>query len=271
MNVTPLSVGQRTELARHPGHGGAGHYPDRKTSIDQSLANAVIAALPGHARRRLLADADFVDMDTPRVLARASMPLTHAWFPTTGVISLLTPQTLGRTLEISMVGYESLLGAGCGLGIAESAFDAEVQVPGRAWRIETPALAGHIQHGTVLRDLLVRHLYAALAQAGRHAVCTSYHTLQQQLCRWLLMNQDRTGAHDLMMTHERLARLLGVRRAGISTTATQLQAQGLIRYQRGHIVVTDRPGLEAAACDCYAQDLATRSTLTRVRALRLTG
>lgn len=236
-----------------------------KDPIDQSLANAVIAALPTRARQSLLADASFVEIEAPHVLARAATPMTHAWFPTTGVISVLTPQAHGRTLEIGMIGCESVLDAGCALGIAESAFDAEVQVSGHAWRIETLALASHLAHGTILRNTLVRHLYVALSQVGRRSVCSSFHTLQQQLCRWLLMSQDRSGSPDVLMTHERLARLLGMRRAGISTAA------GLIRYTRGHILVLDRPGLLAGACECYAQDLATQHALIDARALRLTG
>jgi len=242
-----------------------------KDPIDQSLANKVIAALPARARAALLADASFVEMHAPDVLARAATPMTHAWFPTTGVISVLTPHTDGRTLEIDMIGCESVLDAGCALGVTESAFDAEVQVTGHAWRIETRLLATHMRHGTILRNTLVRHLYLALAQVGRRSVCSSFHTLHQQLCRWLLMSQDRSGSPDVLMTHDRLARLLGVRRAGISTAAGVLQGAGLIRYTRGHILMLDRAGLMAGACDCYAQDLATQHALVDARALRLTG
>ncbi len=242
-----------------------------KDLIDQSLANTVIAALPARARQNLLADARFVEMRAPAVLARAGTPMDHAWFPTTGVISVLTPQAHGRTLEIDMIGFESVLDAGCALGVTAPAFDAEVQVTGHAWCIETKALAAHMQASTLLRNALVRRLYLSLAKVAQRSVCSSFHTLQQQLCRWLLMSQDRSGSPDVLMTHERLARLLGVRRAGVSTAAGLLQAAGLIRYTRGHILVLDRRGLLAGACDCYAQDLATQDALAGAPALRLTG
>jgi CRP-like cAMP-binding protein len=242
-----------------------------KDPIDQTLANTVIAALPARARQNLLADASFVEMQSPGVLACAGTPMAHAWFPTTGVISVLTPQAHGRTLEIDMIGFESVLDAGCALGVAAPAFDAEVQVTGHAWCIETRALAAHMQTSTILRNALVRRLYLSLAKVGQRSVCSSFHTLQQQLCRWLLMSQDRSGSPDVLMTHERLARLLGVRRAGISTAAGLLQAAGLIRYLRGHILVLDRPGLLAGSCECYAQDLATQRALVDAPALCLTG
>lgn len=236
-----------------------------KKPIDQALANTVIAALPTRIRQNLLADASFVEMRAPDILARAAKPMTYAWFPTTAVISVLTPQAFGRTLEIDMIGHESVLDAGCALGVSEPAFDAEVQVSGHAWRIETKVLAAHMQHGTILHNTLVRHLYLTLAKMGLRSVCSSFHSLQQQLCRWLLMSQDRSGSPDVLMTHERLARLLGVRRAGISTAAGLLQAQGLIRYTRGHLLVLDRPGLLAGACDCYARDLAAQRALVDAR------
>jgi hypothetical protein len=143
-----------------------------KDPIDQTLANTVIAALPARARQNLLADASFVEMQSPGVLACAGTPMAHAWFPTTGVISVLTPQAHGRTLEIDMIGFESVLDAGCALGVAAPAFDAEVQVTGHAWCIETRALAAHMQTSTILRNALVRRLYLSLAKVGQRSVCS---------------------------------------------------------------------------------------------------
>lgn len=242
-----------------------------KDRIDQSLANDVIAALPARVRQTLLAQASYVEIQAPQALACAGQPMTHAWFPTTGVISVLTPQAQGRTLEIDMLGCESVLDAGCALGVYAPAFDAEVQVTGHAWRVPTSMLAAHMLASAPLRNALVRCLYLSLAQVGQRSVCSSFHTLEQQLCRWLLMSQDRSGSPDVLMTHERLARLLGMRRAGVSIAAGLLQAAGLIRYTRGHILVLDRRGLLAGACECYARDLATQHALAGAGTLRATG
>lgn len=225
--------------------------------IDQSLANWLLSALPVAERQQLLAHATFVELAAAQVLGTAGRPLHHVWFPTSCMISLMPRPTGGASIAVGLVGPEGVLGAGRALGIAASTFNAVVQGAGHAWRAEPHALAQQVLRSRKLGALLTRHLSVQIAQLGRQAVCSRFHSLPQRLARLLLMSQDRLASPDLLITHETLASLLGARRAGVTVAAGLVQQRGYIRYSRGHILVLDRAGLKTVACSCYAQDLAT--------------
>lgn len=225
--------------------------------IDQSLSNTLLAALPADDRQILLADATCAELAASTALSAAGQTLSHAYFPTSCVISLQASQAPGCCFEVGMVGFEGVHGAGCALGVPISAFDAVVKDAGFAWRIDAQVLASLALRYPVLGSMLTGYSYVQNAHMARKAVCCQFHSLLQRLSNCLLMMQDRLRSSDLLLTHDALSQLLGARRAGISEAAGELQKLGLIRYCRGHIMVLDRPGLGAIACGCYKHDLAT--------------
>lgn len=232
-------------------------FPCNGGPIDQSLANKLLAALPVTDRRRLLDDAQLVELEAQRALGASGQALAHAYFPTDGLISLLLPMTDSRTIEVGMIGPEGVLGAGCTLAAPTSAFDAVVRYDGYAWQIDAHALAGHARRCEILNCLLIGYLHVQVAQCGRQAGCCRFHSIWQRLCRWLLMSQDRLQSNHLLVTHEFVAHILGIRRAGVSQAAAAMQERGLISYSRGQILILDRAGLLTGVCTCYTQDLAT--------------
>ncbi len=226
-------------------------------AINISLSNRLLAGLPACDRQLLLANATCVELDAQSTLSTAGYPLRYAYFPTSCLIGLMVPQASDSGFEVGLIGFEGMHDAGCALGLPTPVSDAIVRVPGHAWRIEAAVLAGHVLVCKTLRNTLTAYSYVQhTAMAGR-AVCGQFHSLIQRLCNYLLKLQDRLRSADLLITHDALSRILGARRAGITEAAGTLQKLGLIRYCRGHIVVIDRPGLKAIACDCYAQDVAT--------------
>lgn len=233
--------------------------PDRPPwipGIDQSLANRLLAQLDPTERSRLLAHAELVYLDNAQILVCAGQGLSHAYFPTNCMISLLTNQVNARGLEVGLIGFEGMLGASSALGVSASAFDAVVTVAGQAWRMPMAILRTQCVHSRILNVLMVRFVYIELGQMGGLAACGQLHVLEQRLARRLLMCEDRMREPDLEITHESLARMMGVRRASVTLVTGLFQSRHLIQHRRGHMVVTDRPGLLATACACYAQNLA---------------
>ncbi len=226
------------------------------SSIDQALANRLLTQLKQTERSLLLDQAELVELDNAQVLVRAGQPLSHAFFPTNCMISLLANPSKARCLEVGQIGFEGMLGASSALGVTASAFDAVVTGAGQAWRMPLAALRMQCLHSRFLSVLMVRYLYTELGQMGALAACGQFHVLEQRLARLLLMCQDRMRVPDLEVTHESLARVMGVRRASVTLLAGLFQSRHLIHHRRGHMVVADRAGLLAAACTCYAQDLA---------------
>lgn len=222
--------------------------------MDQSMANLLLAAMASDDRQRVLSHARFVELGMSQVLSQTGHPLSRAWFPTSCIISLLAQPTTHPCFDVGMIGYEGVYGAGCALGVRAAAFDAVVTGPGHAWQVNASDLMGGQRHHMALTSLLGRFLYVELAQLGTLVACSRFHTVSQRLSRYLLMCQDRTRSPDILMTHTTLANMLGVRRAGVTVAAGQLQDRGLIRYNRGHIMVTDRSGLLKATCGCYAHN-----------------
>ena len=219
-----------------------------------TVENHLIARLPRKDRLRLLALCESVPLVLAKVLCEPGKPTRHVFFPTEGFISLVAPIDGQPALEVGMVGREGMVGAHLALGVVTAPLHALVQGAGMAWRIGTPAFRAELARSAALQRALNRYLYVLMAQLAASAACLRFHQIGPRLARWLLMTQDRARADQFHVTHEFLSYMLGVRRVGITAAAGLLQRGGLIEYRRGELTVLDRPGLEAAACGCYATD-----------------
>jgi CRP-like cAMP-binding protein len=217
-------------------------------------ANDLIEGLPRRDRAHLLARCTSFDLVLSEVLCEPGEPMSHVYFPTEGFISLLTVASGTHALEVGMVGSEGLLGAHVVLGVETAPQRALVQGAGSALRIEWRACRAELAQSPALQRALGRYVYVLMAQQASAAACLRFHAIGPRLARWLLMSQDRARSSTFLLTQEFLAYMLGVRRVGITEAAGTLQQAGLIEYRRGTLVVLDRAGLEAAACDCYAED-----------------
>ena len=214
--------------------------------------NRLLAALPDAEWARWLPELEPVDMPLGRVLYESGGKLTHVYFPTTSIVSLLYTTEDGGSAEIAMVGNEGIVGISLFMGGESTTSRAVVQSAGKAVRLRAQLLMQEFNRAGPVLHLLLRYTQALLTQMAQTAVCNRHHSLDQQLCRWLLLSIDRRDTDDLATTQELIAQMLGVRREGVTEAAGKLQQAGLIRYRRGHITVLDRPGLEARTCECYA-------------------
>jgi CRP-like cAMP-binding protein len=214
--------------------------------------NRLLAAIPTAEFERLSPHLELVEMPLGEVLYESGGRLDHVYFPTTCIVSLLYVLENGASAEIAVVGYEGILGISLFMGGETTPSRAVVQSAGFGYRLKAPLLKQEFNRaGPVLR-LLLRYTQALITQMTQTAVCNRHHSIEQQLCRWLLVSLDRLSSNSLKMTQELIANMLGVRREGVTEAAGNLQRAGLIRYNRGHIDVLDRPGLEQAVCECYA-------------------
>ena len=208
--------------------------------------------MPAAEFERLSSDLELVEMPLGKVLYESGARLDHVYFPTTCIVSLLYVLENGASAEIAVVGNEGILGISLFMGGETTPSRAVVQSAGFGYRLKAPLLKQEFNRaGPVLR-LLLRYTQALITQMTQTAVCNRHHSVEQQLCRWLLLSIDRLSSSSLNMTQELIANMLGVRREGVTEAAGNLQRAGLIRYNRGHIDVIDRPGLEEAVCECYA-------------------
>jgi CRP-like cAMP-binding protein len=180
------------------------------------------------------------------------MQLQHAYFPTTSIVSLHYVTESGASAEAAGVGNEGVVGVSLFMGGNTTPSSAVVQTAGYAYRLERSVLQAEFNRGGFMQRLLLRYTQALMTQIMQTAVCNRHHSIEQQLCRWLLLTLDRIPAQELVMTQELIASMLGVRREGITEAAGKLQQAGFIRYRRGHIAVLDRTGLETRTCECYA-------------------
>jgi CRP-like cAMP-binding protein len=213
--------------------------------------NHLLAALPIEEFERLAPRLELVAMPLGEVLYESGGPLRHVYFPTTSIVSLLYVMQDGASAEIAVVGNEGLLGVSLFMGGETTPSRAVVQSNGHGYRLEGQLLKDEFNRAGPLLRLLLRYTQALITQMSQTAVCNRHHSLQQQLCRWLLLSLDRLPGNTLTMTQELISNMLGVRREGVTEAARNLQAGGLIRYSRGRIEVLDRPGLERSVCECY--------------------
>jgi CRP-like cAMP-binding protein len=217
-----------------------------------SIKNHLLAALPQAESQRWLPLLESVELSLGQVLYEAGTTLTHVYFPTTAIISLLYVMENGASAEIAVVGNEGIVGISLFMGGESTSSRAVVQSAGKGFRLNAQRMKEEFDRaGPVLR-LLLRYTQALITQMSQTAVCNRHHSLDQQLCRWLLLSLDRLEGNQLVMTQELIANMLGVRREGVTEGALKLQHAGLIRYARGHITVLDRAGLEKRSCECYA-------------------
>jgi CRP-like cAMP-binding protein len=213
--------------------------------------NHLLHALPAAESARLFAHLEVVPMALGDVLYESGSELRHVFFPTTAIVSLLYVMQDGASAEIAVVGNEGMVGVALFMGGETTPSRAVVQSAGHAYRLKGQFLKDEFRRGAALQHLLLRYTQALLTQMAQTAVCNRHHSVDQQLCRWLLLSLDRLPTNKLSMTQELIANMLGVRREGVTEAAGKLQSIGLIEYSRGNITVLDRPRLEAQACECY--------------------
>ncbi len=214
--------------------------------------NHLLAALPVEDFERLLPDLEPVPLPLGWTVHRAGDREKYLYFLAEGIVSRFYVTENGASTEFAVTGSEGVIGVASFLGGESTPSQAMVLSPGYAYRLGAELVRNEFEHDGTLSHLLLRYIQALIAQAGQIAVCNRHHTLEQQLCRWILSSLDRVLSNELTMTQERIADMLGVRREGVTEAAGKLQKAGLIRYSRGHIAVLDRPRLEARVCECYA-------------------
>ena len=214
--------------------------------------NQLLAALSAEERERVFPNLQLVTMPLGKVLYESGDQLRHVYFPTDSIVSLLYVLADGASAEISVVGNEGLIGIALFMGGETTPSRAIVQSAGHAYRLIGQQLKDEFHRNGPMQVLLLRYTQALLTQMAQTAVCNRHHSVDQQLCRWLLLSLDRLSANHLVMTQELIANMLGVRREGVTEAAGKLQKLGVIEYSRGQITVLDRPKLEQLCCECYA-------------------
>jgi CRP-like cAMP-binding protein len=213
--------------------------------------NHLLAALPDAEWQRWLPQLESVEMPLGHVLYESGGTLSHVYFPTTAIVSLLYVMENGASAEIAVVGNEGIVGISLFMGGDSTPSRAVVQSAGRGFRLRAQILKDDFNRAGPVLHLLLRYTQALITQMAQTAVCNRHHSLDQQLCRWLLLSLDRLEGNELVMTQELIANMLGVRREGVTEGALKLQQAGLIRYARGRISVLDRDGLQKRSCECY--------------------
>ncbi|WP_306602481.1 Crp/Fnr family transcriptional regulator [Azonexus sp.] len=214
--------------------------------------NHLLAALPAADLDRLIPQLELVAAPLGEVLYEPGVQMQNVYFPIDSIVSLLYVMENGASAEIAVIGNEGIVGVSLFMGGETTTSRAVVQSAGHAYRMRSPLLKDEFFRAGPMQKLLLCYTQSLLTQMAQTAACNRHHSLDQQLCRWLLLSLDRLPTNDLVMTQELIANMLGVRREGVTEAAGNLQRAGLIEYRRGHITVLDRPGLEARVCECYA-------------------
>ncbi len=218
---------------------------------DNARMNHLLAALPDDEFARLKPNLERISLPLGKVIYESGEQLEYIYFPTTAIISLLYIMENGATAEIGMAGNDGLVGVALYMGGSTTPSRAVVQSAGNAFRLRSKALKFEFGLNGVFQNILLRYTQALMTQISQTAVCNRLHSVEQQLCRWLLINYDLLQSNKLIMTHDLIANMLGVRREGVSIAAGHLQKKGLIQYVRGTITMLNHQGLETAACECY--------------------
>jgi CRP-like cAMP-binding protein len=216
------------------------------------MQNHLLAQLPIAEQQRWIPQLEEVDMPLGQVMYESGGTLSHVYFPTSSIVSLLYVMENGASGEIAVVGNEGVVGVSLFMGGGSTPSRGVVQSAGAGYRLKAQVMKEEFDRAGPVLHLLLRYTQALITQMSQTAVCNRHHSLDQQLCRWLLLSLDRLQGNELVMTQELIANMLGVRREGVTEGALRLQHAGLIRYTRGHITVLDRRGLEGRSCECYA-------------------
>ncbi|MEJ0007918.1 MAG: Crp/Fnr family transcriptional regulator [Steroidobacteraceae bacterium] len=222
------------------------------SDLSTAKQNHLLAALPAAEWRRWLPELEPVQMPLGHVVYESGITLSHVYFPTTAIVSLLYVMQNGSSAEIAVVGNEGIIGISSFMGGDSTPSRAVVQSAGQGFRMRAETLKREFAQSAPVLHVLLRFTQALLTQMAQTAVCNRHHSVDQQLCRWLLLSLDRLQGEELVMTQELIANMLGVRREGVTESARKLQKAGLIRYSRGRITVLDRAGVERRTCECYA-------------------
>jgi CRP-like cAMP-binding protein len=222
------------------------------TAVSDSQKNHLLAALAIADQAAWMPQLEAVDMPLGKVLYESGSKLTHVYFPTTSIVSLLYVMENGASAEIAVVGNDGVVGISLFMGGESTPSRAVVQSGGAGLRLNANILMQEFNRGGPVLHLLLRYTQALITQMSQTAVCNRHHSLDQQLCRWLLLSLDRLQSNQLLMTQELIANMLGVRREGVTEAAGRLHRAGIIEYQRGHITVLNRALLEQRTCECYA-------------------
>ena len=218
---------------------------------DNALMNHLLAAIPADELTRIKPHLEPVALHLGEVIYESGEQLEYVYLPTTAIVSLLYIMENGSTAEIAMAGNDGLVGIALYMGGSTTPNRAVVQSAGNAFRLRSKVLQSEFGRGGVFQNILLRYTQYLMTQISQTAVCNRLHSVEEQLCRWLLINHDLLQTNKLIMTHDLIANMLGVRREGVSIAAGHLQQKGLIKYVRGTITMLDRKGLETAACECY--------------------
>jgi CRP-like cAMP-binding protein len=214
-------------------------------------ANQLLNSIAVREREQILAECATIPLPFGRVLYESNDAMRYVYFPTSGFVSLISQDGAKHSLEVGLVGAEGMVGSTLALGVSSSPLKALIQGQGSALRMRADSFADALNEIAQLRQVIGAYLFVQYAQVAQTATCGRFHALDARLARWILLTQDRAGAGHFRLTHELLAQMLGVRRAGVTMAAGMLQKRHLIQYRRGIVAVLNRPGLEALACACY--------------------
>jgi CRP-like cAMP-binding protein len=213
--------------------------------------NIILAALAAPEHKNFFANIELIPLPQKKILYKIDDIISYVYFPTAGMISLVSFTEEGGTIEVGMVGYQGMLGVEVFYRTNVTRYETTVQVTGAGYRMPAEIFRQECQHNSALQNILLRYTHLMMVQLTQAAVCHRFHTLEEKLARWLLLTQDLVRADNFSLTQEFLSQMLGVRHTGVSVAASTLQKAGLISYKRGNITILDRSGMEAAACECY--------------------
>jgi CRP-like cAMP-binding protein len=220
-------------------------------TVQTPIDNRLLSLLPDEVYRKLLPHLETVPLSFKQVLFQPGRSIDYVYFPIHGVVSLLTIMADGSQAEVGLVGYEGMVGISVALGIPSTPLRAVVQIPGEAVRMRTDIFKTIVREKTLLQEILLRYTHALIVQISQSVACNSLHSVEQRMCRWLLMIHDRMRRNPFPLTQESLSQILSVRRASVGAVARKLRTSGLIDYDRGEITILNRLELETIVCECY--------------------